>query len=134
MLQTTATFRNTRERRIVRPSRHSDTKETDVLKKTCVTGGLIIATAAGTLLTGSAATAEPMGGCFHGCWSSHFRFRSFSHNFNGNRNFAHNRIRIRINNRNNNVAVARNAQRQRQREREFQFPRLRGIGPIGDLG
>jgi hypothetical protein len=111
MLQSTATFCGG-------PLRHSDEKETDVLKMTCVTGGLVIAAAAGTLLTGSAAFAQPMGGgCFSSCGAGL--------NWNGHRTAAHNRIRIRINNRNNNVAVARNVQRQRHHQFERQGPRQR---------
>jgi hypothetical protein len=88
-----------------------------VLRKSCVTGGLTIAAVAGTLLAGSAASAQPMGGWGH--FRHHFQ-SSGNSGWNGNENVARNRIRIRIHNRNNNVAVARNEQRQRQRERQWQ--------------
>lgn len=100
-----------------------------MLKKTCVIGG-IVAAAAGTLLTSSPASAQPMGGWGH--FRHHFRFFSGHRNWNGNENIARNRIRIHIRNRNNNVAVARNEQAQRERQRQFQFEprRRRGIGGI----
>lgn len=91
-----------------------------MLKKTCVTGGLLIAVAAGTLATSSAALAQPMGGGW-GHYKSKFRFFSGHRNWNGNENESLNRIRLRIRNRNNNVAVARNEQAQRQR-RFDRFP------------
>jgi hypothetical protein len=102
-----------------------------VLKKTCVIGG-IIATAAGTLLTSSPASAQPTGGWGH--FRHHFRFWSGHRNWNGNENEARNRIRIRIRNRNNNVAVARNEQRQRERQRQFQFDDEQRRRPGGWLG
>jgi hypothetical protein len=97
-----------------------------VLKKTCVTSGLIIAAAAGTLLTSSPASAQAMDGWGGGKFRHSFRFWSGHRNWNGNENEARNRIRIRIRNRNNNVAVARNeqAQRERQFQREFQRDNL----------
>ena len=94
-----------------------------MLRKTCVTGGLVIAAAAGTLVTGSAASAQPMGGWGH--FRHHFRFFSGHRAWNGNENLTRNHIRIRIRNRNNNVAVARNEQAQRERQRQFQFERER---------
>lgn len=90
-----------------------------MLKKAGVSGTLVIAAAAaGTMLTGTTATAQPMGGWGH--FRQHFRASSRSSNWNGNDNFTGNRIRIRINNRNNNVAVARNEQAQRDRQRPSQ--------------
>ncbi len=82
-----------------------------MLKKTCATGGLLLATAAGALLTSSPVSAQvpAWGG---GCCGSHSSFHSFSRhhnrNWNGNQNTNLNRIRLRIHNRNNNIAVARN--------------------------
>jgi hypothetical protein len=91
-----------------------------VLKKKCVTGGLVIAAAtAGTLLTGSTASAQSMGGWGH--FGHHFRSFSGKNHWNGNENTAWNRIRIRIHNRNNNVAFARNEQQQRQRQWQRQL-------------
>jgi hypothetical protein len=80
-----------------------------VLKKTCVASGMLIATAAGAILTSLPAfAAAPSwgGGC---CSSSHSRFGHFSHNrsWNGSENEGFNHIRLRIHNRNNNIAVAR---------------------------
>jgi hypothetical protein len=80
-----------------------------VLKKTCVASGMLIATAAGAILTSLPAfAAAPAwgGGC---CSSSHSRFGNFTHNrsWNGTENQSRNHIRLHINNRNNNVAVAR---------------------------
>jgi hypothetical protein len=115
-----------------RPLRHSDVKETNVLRKTCVTGGLIIAVSAGTLVSGSAAIAQPMGGWGH--FRHHFRSFSGNSNWGGNENLARNRIRIRIHNRNNNVAVARNEQRERQRQfqrdEEEQQQQRRPVRPV----
>jgi hypothetical protein len=85
-------------------------KETDVLKKTCATGGLVLAAAAGALFTSSPVSAQvpTWGG---GCCGSHSSFRHFSRhhnrNWNGNENSNLNHIRLHINNRNNNIAVAR---------------------------
>ena len=78
-----------------------------MLKKTCVAGGMLIATTAGAIITSLpalAATPSWGGGC---CSSS--RFGHFSHNrsWNGNENEGLNRIILRLNNRNNNIAVAR---------------------------
>src|SRR3954453_6057981 len=128
MLQTTAPFRNTGEARIREgPSRHSDIKETDVLKTTFAIGGLAIATAAGAMLTSSPSSAQVPTWHGGGHWSNHHHFRFWSHhrNFNANENELFNRIRIRVHNRNNNIAIARNdqaqAQRENQRQRERQF-------------
>jgi hypothetical protein len=87
-------------------------KETDVLKKTCATGGLIVAAAAGALVTSLPASAQvPTWGGGWGCCGSHSSFRHFSRhhnrNFNANENENFNHIRLHINNRNNNIAVAR---------------------------
>jgi hypothetical protein len=99
-----------------RPSRHSDSKETTVLKKTCVASGMLIAAAAGATITSLPAFASTptYGG---GCCSS-TRFAHFSHNrsWNGSENEALNHIRLHIRNRNNNIAVARAPQRERRRE------------------
>lgn len=85
-------------------------RETDVLKKTCATGGLLLAAAAGALFTSSPVSAQvpTWGG---GCCGAHSSFRSFSRhhnrNWNGNENSNLNHIRLHLNNRNNNIAVAR---------------------------
>jgi hypothetical protein len=82
-----------------------------VLKKTCVASGMLIATAAGAILTSlpAFAAAPSWGGGGGCCSSSHSRFGHFSHNrsWNGSENEGFNHIRLRIHNRNNNVAVAR---------------------------
>ncbi|HEY0536867.1 MAG TPA: hypothetical protein VGD53_00790 [Actinoallomurus sp.] len=81
-----------------------------MLKKTCVASGMLIATAAGAILTSVPAFAGVPtwggGGC---CASSHSRFGHFSHNrsWNGSENEGLNHIRLRIHNRNNNIATAR---------------------------
>lgn len=81
-----------------------------MLKKTCVASGMLIATAAGAILTSLPAFAGVPawggGGC---CSSSHSRFGHFSHNrsWNGSENEGLNHIRLHIRNRNNNIAVAR---------------------------
>jgi hypothetical protein len=103
-----------------------------VLKKTSASFGLVVATAAGILLSGAPAQAQ--NNSISGCTSCHSsRIRHHSSNFNGNRTRPRIFLRIFIYNRNNNVAVARNGQRQRQRERQQQFQRerrrRRGPGP-----
>jgi hypothetical protein len=85
-------------------------KETDVLKKTCATGGLLLFTAAGALLASSPVSAQvPASG--GGCCGSHSSISHFSRhhnrNWNGSENSNLNHIRLHINNRNNNIAVAR---------------------------
>jgi hypothetical protein len=81
-----------------------------VLKKTCVASGMLIATAAGAILTSLPAFAGVPawggGGC---CSGSSSRFGHFSHNrsWNGNENEGLNHIRLHLRNRNNNIAVAR---------------------------
>jgi hypothetical protein len=79
-----------------------------VLKKTCMAGGMLIATAAGAIITSlpAFAAAPSWGGC---CSSSHSGFGHFSRNqsWNGSENESFNHIRLRVHNRNNNIAVAR---------------------------
>jgi hypothetical protein len=79
-----------------------------VLKKTCVAGGMLLATTAGVIITSLPALAEvpTWGGC---CSSSHSRFGHFSNNrsWNGTENENLNHIRLHLRNRNNNIAVAR---------------------------
>jgi hypothetical protein len=111
MLESTAPFPDIRGVPVREGHRAIPTKkETDVLKKTCAIGGLLLATAAGALLTGSPVSAQvpTWGG---GCCGSHSSFRHFSRhhnrNWNGNENQNLNRIRLHLNNRNNNIAVAR---------------------------
>ena len=74
-----------------------------MLKKTAVTGGLLITAAAGALVTCSPALAAPT----H-LVSNHNR------NWNGSENEGFNHIRLHIRNRNNNIAVARTPQRERR--------------------
>jgi hypothetical protein len=78
-------------------------KETDVLKKTNAYSGLVIATAAGALLTGSPAYAQVD---LASGSSSHHRHRSHNRNWNGNHNRPKIYIRIYIYNKNNNKAIA----------------------------
>jgi hypothetical protein len=75
-----------------------------VLKKTALTGGLLIAAAAGALVT----TCSPAFAAPTHLVSDHTR------NWNGSENENLNHIRLRIHNRNNNVAVARTQQRERR--------------------
>ena len=98
-----------------------------MLKKTCALGGLVVATAAGALITTSSASATvpAWGGWHHNAlrlWSGH-------RSFNANENALFNRIRIRIRNRNNNVAI--NNQAQRQREHQFQTQRFTDFDGLG---
>ncbi len=99
-----------------------------MLKKTCATGGLVLAAAAGALFTSSPVSAQvpTWGG---GCCGSHFRSFSRHHNsnWNGNENSSLNHIRLHINNRNNNIAVARTG---RDRGDDGGL----GIGGLGGLG
>ena len=88
-----------------------------MLKKTCAASGLLIATAAGALLTSSPASAQAPNGGGWGRFHHSFRFLSRQHNLNANENANLNRIRIRLRNNNNNIAVAR-ADRERERERD----------------
>jgi hypothetical protein len=78
-----------------------------VLKKTAVTGGLLITAAAGALVT----TCSPAFAAPTHLVSNHNR------NWNGSENEGYNHIRLRIHNRNNNIAVARTPRRERERER-----------------
>ncbi len=81
-----------------------------MLKKTSVVGGMLIATAAGAMITSLPAFAQVPawggGGC---CSSSHSSFfhHARNRNWNGNESDNMNHIRLRIHNRNNNIAVAR---------------------------
>ncbi|GLY83574.1 hypothetical protein [Actinoallomurus iriomotensis] len=89
-----------------------------MLKKTCVTSGLLIVTAAGAILTSVPAFAQTPtwggGGC---CSGSSSRFGNFTRNrsWNGNENEGFNHIRLRLHNRNNNIAVARTPERRDDR-------------------
>ncbi|MCO5996211.1 hypothetical protein [Actinoallomurus rhizosphaericola] len=103
-----------------------------MLKKKFAFGGLVIATAAGAILTASPANASFGPGGWGGWgggggWFSGQNFRHFSNhrNLNFNGNSVWNYIRLRVHNRNNNVAVARNDQAQAQRENQFQLERQR---------
>jgi hypothetical protein len=95
-----------------------------VLKKTSASIGLVVATAAGILLSGAPAQAQS--NSISGCTFCHSaRIRHHSSNWNGNRTRPRVFVRIFIYNRNNNVAVARNGQRQRDRQQQFQRERRR---------
>ena len=87
-----------------------------MLKKTCVAGGMLIATTAGAMITSLPAFAATpsWGGC---CSSSHSKFihHARNRNWNGNESENLNRIRLRIHNRNNNIAVARTQNPERRR-------------------
>ncbi|GAB2847621.1 hypothetical protein GCM10027176_59040 [Actinoallomurus bryophytorum] len=74
-----------------------------MLKKTAVTGGLLIAAAAGALVT----TCSPAFAAPTHLVSDHTR------NWNGSENESYNHIRLHLRNRNNNIAVARTPQRRR---------------------
>jgi hypothetical protein len=76
-----------------------------VLKKTAVTGGLLITAAAGALVT----TCSPAFAAPTHLASNHNR------NWNGSENENVNHIRLRIHNRNNNIAVARNEEERERR-------------------
>ena len=76
-----------------------------MLKKTAVTGGLLITAAAGALVT----TCSPAFAAPTHLVSNHNR------NWNGSENEGYNHIRLRIHNRNNNIAVARTPRRERER-------------------
>jgi hypothetical protein len=101
----------------------------NVLKKTCVAGGMLIATTAGAIITSLPAFAGVPtwggGGC---CSSSHSRFfhNARNRNWNGNESENLNHIRLHLRNRNNNIAVAR-TEEERERERERR-PFLLGTG------
>ena len=98
-----------------------------MLKKTCVAGGMLIATTAGTVITSLPAFAEvpSWGGC---CSSSHSRFfhNARNRNWNGSESENLNHIRLHLNNRNNNIAVARTPE-----EREHEHHRIGGPPVIG---
>lgn len=86
-----------------------------MLKKTCVAGGMLIATAAGAMITSLPAFAEvpAWGGC---CGSSHSSFfhNARNRNWNGSESENLNHIRLHLNNRNNNIAVARTPEEERR--------------------
>lgn len=102
-----------------------------MFKKTYAMGGLMLATAAGALLSSQPASAMPADGC---CNIHRFRAAHHSANWNGSRTFNRNHIRLRLLNRNNNVAVARTRQRQEGCGEAFQAPRrpLAGAGGIAE--
>src|SRR4051812_13077475 len=110
MLESTASFLDIRGVPVREGHRAIPTKkETDVLKKTCATGGLVLAAAAGALFTSSPVSAQvpTWGG---GCCGSHSSFRHFSRHHNRNRNGDENEkskhIKLHPNNPHNNIAVA----------------------------
>jgi hypothetical protein len=91
-----------------------------MLKKTSLIGGMLIATAAGAVITSVPAFAQVPtwgGDCCGNSNNSHHHFsdRQRNRNWSGNENDNFNRIRLRIHNRNNNVAVARTPQQRENR-------------------
>ena len=106
-----------------------------MLKKTCIAGGMLIATAAGAAISSVPAFAEvpAWGGC---CSSSHTSFfhHARNRNWNGNESENLNRIRLRIHNRNNNIAVARTERDERQRPIIVERDRGRGRDDAGLVG
>jgi hypothetical protein len=80
-----------------------------VLKKTALTGGLLIAAAAGALVT----TCSPAFAAPTHLVSDH------TSNWNGSENEGLNHIRLHLRNRNNNIAVARTPQRERRDRRDM---------------
>jgi hypothetical protein len=82
-----------------------------VLKKTAAAGGVLIATAAGALVTCSPAFAQPT---LTGHSLTHL-VTNKNRNWNGSENESYNHIRLRIHNRNNNIAVARVPREERRR-------------------
>jgi hypothetical protein len=76
-----------------------------MLNKTSLASGMLIATAAGVVMTSVPSFAQVLtGGCSSCSSFGHF---SRSRSWNGNENENLNHVRLRIHNRNNNVAVAR---------------------------
>jgi hypothetical protein len=102
-------LQKTPKRRRARASIHEaigpiGNKETDVLKKTSAYSGLVIATAAGALITSSPAYAQVDLG--RDSSSSSHRHRTHNRNWNGNHNRPRIYIRIYVYNKNNNRAIA----------------------------
>jgi hypothetical protein len=95
-----------------------------VLKKTAVTGGLLITAAAGALVT----TCSPAFAAPTHLVSNHNR------NWNGSENEATNHIRLRIHNRNNNIAVARTQRRERDRDRRVELIEAPLTTPVTAVG
>jgi hypothetical protein len=97
-----------------------------VLKKTCVAGGILIATTAGAMITSLPAFAAvpAWGGC---CSSSHSNFfhNARNRNWNGSESENRNHIRLHLNNRNNNIATARTEE---ERGREHRGPQVGAPG------
>jgi hypothetical protein len=97
----------------------------NVLKKTCVAGGMLIATTAGAIITSLPAFAEVPtwggGGC---CSNSNSRFfhHARNRNWNGNESENLNHIRLHLRNRNNNIAVARTEEEQEKKEHKYYYP------------
>jgi hypothetical protein len=88
-----------------------------MLMKTSMVG-MLIATAAGTILTSMPAFAAVPTWGGGACSSSCSSFGHFSRNrsWNGNENENFNHIRLRVHNRNNNIAVARNDEQEREND------------------
>jgi hypothetical protein len=76
-----------------------------MLNKTSLASGMLIATAAGVVMTSVPSFAQVLTGSCSTC--SSFGHSSRNRSWNGNENESLNRVRLRIHNRNNNVAVAR---------------------------
>jgi hypothetical protein len=80
-----------------------------MLSKTSLASGMLVATAAGVVMTSVPSFAQALTGGCSSSSSSCSRFGHFTKNrsWNGNENEGFNHIRLRLHNRNNNIAVAR---------------------------
>jgi hypothetical protein len=77
-----------------------------MLSKTTLASGLLVATAAGVVMTSVPSFAQVLtGGCGSHC--SSFGHGNRNRSWNGNENEGFNHVRLHLRNRNNNVAVAR---------------------------
>jgi hypothetical protein len=81
----------------------------NMLSKTSLASGVLIATAAGVVMTSVPSFAQVLtwgGGCASSC--SSFGHGNRNRSFNANENDGFNHVRLRLRNRNNNIATARN--------------------------
>ncbi|GAA4505635.1 hypothetical protein GCM10023191_061630 [Actinoallomurus oryzae] len=77
-----------------------------MLSKTTLASGLLVATAAGVVMTSVPSFAQVLtGGCGSSC--SSFGHGNRNRSWNGSENEGFNHVRLHLRNRNNNVAVAR---------------------------
>lgn len=85
-----------------------------MLSKTCLASGVLVATAAGVVMTSAPSFAQVLtGGCSSSSCSSFGHFNR-NRSWNGNENEGFNHIRLRLHNRNNNIAVARTREDERR--------------------